>query len=378
MGGNVFTESDYSRSLGRHVRDSSSVTKQAEKEAMTTGKLNPQVDPAEFGVIRQSKPRFVLHESDIWELEFGIPMPVETRLDTTGSMGDNVDRAMKALPQQYGLCSTMLPEFVLQLSTGIFGDCEDKFVLCRPKFAYSADRLVERLTLMAPERAGHGNGGEDPQYGLFGAAYLTSAYINKIGLKRYDFTISDEPGRDRLYENQLIRIFGKEVFNRTAENGYVIEANDIPSTHQIVNELLKQAHAFFIEIPGWGHETHYFWTKIYGHDRVIILKNIDWLPHVQAIIIGLTEGSLTLGSAAKFLIEHGTGKKAADEIVRSVAHIPIGAQAELRSNMTRPLPKKGDLFREKNDPWPIGNSELESLRERLSIENESASKIEWL
>lgn len=373
MGGPVFTDHDYDQSINKHTSGSSFVTKKAEEKAFSTGKLDPQVDPAEYGVIRYSKPRYTTdEETGLFRLEVGIPMPIETRLDTTGSMGNNVDRALKVLPKQYSLCSSVLPDLVLQLATGIFGDCEDNFVLCRPKFAYSAERLVERLTLMAPEGGGHGNGGEDPHYGLFGAAYLTDAKINKYGLKGYDFTISDEPARDSFRQNQLIRIFGPDVFAKVAENGFNIDENDLPSTKEVVRDLLKRSHAFFLQIDK-DSRTTMFWKNVFGEDRVISLLDIDYLPHIQALIVGLTEGFLTMNNAADFLKKNGVGNMA-EEIVRSVAHIPIGAQAILRTNIDRPFPQKGDLFKEKTDLWPVEPDVIKLKKEVPTMEK----NIKWL
>jgi transcriptional regulator of met regulon len=374
MGGNVFTNHDYGQSVKKHTSGSSFVTRNAEEKAISTGKLDPQVNPAEYGVIRYSKPRYIIDEdTGLWKLEVGIPMPIETRLDTTGSMGNNVDKALKVLPKQYNLCSGVLPDFVLQLATGIFGDCDDKFVLCRPKFAYSAERLVERLTLMVPERNGWGNGGEDPHYGLFGAAYLTDTRINKYGLKGYDFTISDEPARDSFRDNQLVRVFGPEVFAKISENGFKIDKNDLPSTKEVVQDLLNRSHAFFIQIDTNPRTTE-FWEHVFGKDHVISLLDIDYLPHIQALIVGLTEGTVSMNNAVNFLAENDIADSTAEEMVRSVSHIPIGAQAILKAKINRPLPQKGDLFKEKTDLWPVESKEIKPKEQAPTTEE----KIEWL
>ena len=375
VGGNPHNDNDYYQSVSKFTSGTSNVTRNAEQKAFSTGKLNFQVDPSEMGVIRLSKAYFVLdEETGLWKLEYGIPMPIETRLDTTGSMGNNVDIALEALPRQYNLCSSVLPEFALQLATGIFGDCDDRFVLCRPKFAHSAERLVERLTLMVPEKQGWGNGGEDPHYGLFGAAYLTDARIDKYGLKGYDFTVSDEPARSDFRKDQLIRIFGPDVFEKVAENGFKIDKNDIPSTQEVVQDLLKRAHAFFIQI-NYDSNTTVFWKCMFGSDRVVSLHDIKYLPHLQALIVGLTEGNLTMSTASDFLTENGASQPTAERIVRSVAHIPMGAQAILRAKLDKPLPKKGDLFNEKTDIWPV---ELTDIPPKKKAPTKKKDKIEWL
>lgn len=364
MGDRVLSRTSYNSAVKKHVDDSGPSTRRGAEEVKKTGKLNQLVDPAEYGAIRRSLPRFDKLETGFFKMTIGVPMAVETRLDTTGSMGRNVDKAIRVLPDTYELCAKMLSGYDLQIAIGIFGDCEDNFVLCRPQFEMEAEKIVEQLTLMAPEGNGGGNGGEDPQYGLFGAAYLTSAYINRIGLKGYDFTVSDEPARYQISERQLTRIFGNQVFEKVVENGFQIDNNNLPTTKEIAEELLKRAHAFFLEVEGWGPGTHKFWTDIFGPERVVVLPKIELLPHVQAVIIGLTEGVLSLSDAKQFLMDNAVSESDAQSIVRSVANIPIGVQAVLRSKLDRSLPQKGDLFKEKTDLWPVNPDEIEITAEK--------------
>ncbi|MFA4846487.1 MAG: hypothetical protein WC654_08115, partial [Patescibacteria group bacterium] len=245
MGKYTFSREAYRSATLGFAPDKEPVTRRAEQESMRTGELNPLVDPKGFGVIRRSLPRLEKQNDGLWRLTVGTPVPIETRVDTTGSMGGNVDVAFRVLPRMYELCCEVLPGYDLQIATGIFGDVCDRFVLCRPQFEMTAEKIVEQLTLMVPERLG-GDTPEDPQYGLFGAAYLTAAHINRLGLMGYDFTVSDAPGRDRLDERQLKRIFGDDVFEKVTENGHRITARDLPSTKEVVQDLLGRAHSFLV------------------------------------------------------------------------------------------------------------------------------------
>lgn len=369
MGKDRYTRESYTRATRAYVPTDGPATRHAEQKVKETGKLHPLVDPQGYGVIRRSLPRFVQREDGLFELGIGTPMPIEVRLDTTGSMGGNVDVAIRVLPDTYELSAQVLSGYDLQLAIGIFGDVSDKFVLCRPQFEMTAEKIVEQLTLMFPERAG-GDFPEDPHYGLFGATYLTSTYISRIGLKGYDFTISDASARDRLDERQLIRIFGPEVFDKANENGHQINRRDLPTTKEIVQELLKRSHAFFCQV-GQIQETSLFWENVFGDDRVILLPDINLLSKVQAVVIGLTEGTIDLRQISDFL---KISKEEADRIIRSVANIPIGAQAVLPNFNRRP--KLGDLFRNKTDVWPI---DLNELKEGVPTSSESSDgSITWL
>lgn len=247
MGSVSFSRDAFRGAAKTYVPRSGPATRAAEQAAKSTGKLDPLVDPAEYGVIRRSLVRFVERPDGLFELTIGCSMPVESRVDTTGSMGGNVDVAIRVLPDTYELTSRLLPGYDLHMALGIFGDVVDDWVLCRPQFEMVAEKLVQQLTLMVPERNG-GDFAEDPHYGIFGGAYLVASFANAIGLKGYDFTISDAPARDSLSERQLVRIFGEDVFDKVAANGFQLDRNDLPSTEEVVRDLQDRAHGFFLQV----------------------------------------------------------------------------------------------------------------------------------
>lgn len=380
MGKNNFTRSLYKSALESLDVGTKHVTKRAEQQALATGKLNPLVDPAGFNVIRLSLPRVekhIVNDKEIYELTVGTPMPVETRVDTTGSMGDNVDVSMRVLPEAFELWSKVLPDYDLQVATGIFADVSDNFPLCRPQFEMNAEKIVKQLTLMVPERDG-GDTIEDPDIGIFGGAYLVRAYINRIKLKGYDFTVTDAPGRGEIDQRQLERVFGSQVFEKVAENGHKISNRDRIELKEVWNDLLDRAHAFIIQV-GSSFQTNQFWAKHCGKERVVSIPDTEYLPYVQAVIIGLTEGTLLLSDVPKFLAESNMLKSDINRICMSVANIPIAAQAMLPNFNKRPV--KGDLFDGKPNVWDDTNlwpnSEL-SLGKSESEEKQDVESDDWL
>jgi hypothetical protein len=317
--------------------------------------LHELVDPKAMGVIRFSISW--LEPNGEATLTFylfrGTAILIEYRLDTTGSMHDNVEIAMKALPRTYKLLTegdrAVLKRYDPQIITSIFGDIVDDYILCRSQAEFD-ERIATQMTYMVPEGKG-GDTTEDPQYGLFGAAYLTNATIKKLGLKSYDFTITDAPARSRIDIDNLKRVFGPEVIEKCAENGHVIDAKNLPSTREIARELLKTTHAFALIIDE-DEETIKCWNEILGRERVVLIPRAELLPEVQAVIIGLTEGTLELSTVESFLIEEAKlSASEAAQIKRAVAGIPIGAQAMLE-NFDK-IPLKGDIFAKKGDLWPI-------------------------
>lgn len=377
MGFNRPTAATFRAAHSTYVPQRGPATRVAEERVRKTGKLDPLVDPAEYGVIRRSLIRFEERPDGLYAVTIGLSIPIEVRLDTTGSMGDNVDRAIKVLPDTYALAAKMLPGCDPHLAIGIFADCMDNFVLCRPQFEMTAERLTHQLTLMFPEGGGYGNGGEDPQYGLFGAAYLTAAYCNRIGIKGFDFTITDEPARHNLSERQLVRVFGPDVFDKVKQNGFDISKNELPSTKQVINDLQKRAHAFIL-LVGDRYDAARFWPTVIDESRIIRLPHVELLPQVQASIIGLTHGTLSLQELEPFLRESGVANRDADAIVRSVANIPITPYTAAELDILARAPKAGDVFRTKTDLWPMDPSEVPALPEPEEFEAPAESGPEWL
>lgn len=382
MGRNTFSRTTYQGAVDSLTAKGKPATVRGEEQVRTTGKLHKLVDPAEYGVIRPSRIRLEERKDGLFEVSVGAPVTIEYRLDTTGSMGDNVDRALAALPDICGLVSGVVPGRDPFYCASIFGDLDDilddrspGFPLCRGQFEVLADRMVNQLTLMHPGRQGCANGGEDPHYGLFGAAYLTDAYIQKIGLRSYDFTVTDEPAHEGLVSQELKRIFGPSVFDRVRENGYELNLRDLPSNKDIVKDLFRRAHAFALLVRGsYGNSLAGYWQPLYGKDRVIFLPQIEHVPHVMAAIVGLTEGTLDLRSAVDFLMKNNLSRREAQSVVDAVAHIPLGAQRAL-PNFDR-MPKKGDVFLKKTDLWPVNSEDVP--QSDPSIEEPTEDPTSWL
>lgn len=358
MGRGTFSQAAYTATMGAAMA-AGSATHVGEERIRRGQGLDRLVDPAANGLIRRSMARKDQRPDGRWQMTVGTPMLVETLLDTTGSMGRNVEIALNKLPLLYALLKesdgAVLGRYDLQLITAIFGDVRDQYILNR-SHAEMGDKIAEQMTMMYPEHGGAGNGKEDPEYGLFAAAYLTAAETNSYGLKTYHFTISDEPIYEAFDEQILVRVFGDTVFDKVAENGHKINRRRLPDTQQVISDLKTRAHTFFLEVRG-RDRIHEQWSRLYGADRVVVLPSVELLPQVQATIIGLTEGVLDLQTVDEFLRGNGVGESDARSIVRSVAGIPIGAQAALPG--FNDIPRAGALFENKTDLWPIGYADDE-------------------
>lgn len=359
MGRNLFSHEAYRR-VHDEAKSKGSATHAGEQRHREGKGLHELVDPKGYGVIRRSL-SYYDPEGDHFKLLRGVAILEETRLDTTGSMGNNVKIAMEVLPKTYDLLKkvphAVLGRYDVQMITSIFGDVSDDYVLCRSQ-AEMDERIAEQMTLMVPESNG-GDIPEDPQYGIFAGAYFTNTDINRYGLKYYDFTITDAPTREQVSVAGLKRVFGDEVFEKLKENGHEnITSHDLPDLKQAVKDLSKNAHAFVLLVgDGSGLKDH--WSNYYSKEMVINIPSVRYLPQLKAAIIGLTEGVLTLSTLEEFLINEGElSTEDAKLIKRAVAGIPLGAQ-KTAENFDK-IPTVGDLFKEKRDLFPISAAEVKT------------------
>ncbi len=360
MGSETFTKETYVKARREYgVIKDTYVTGRAEQYARETGHLSEIVDPG-INPTRYSKIRLNPHRK-MWIATLGCPMDIEVSCDTTGSMGGEVDNEMKTLPDLYEAVAKVLPGYDPQLCLGIFGDVVDRFVMCRPQFEMEAGKIVRYLKEMAPQRAG-GDSPEDPQYAMFARAYLTNAYTNRIGLKGYHFIVTDAVCHERLERTQIQRIFGSDVFENDLKN-----MSRIPSFETVVKELKRKTHQFILVVRDTSYRSiASYWEGVCGKGSVIEIDSTLQLPKVISSIIGLTEGTLDITDLNQIF------DRSEQSIIADLGNIDIGAQAKLRHALPHPVPKAGDIFRTKDDLWPI------QAEEAVEEEEIPTSKIEYL
>ena len=359
MGDKPFSVDSYvsaRRSYG--ITSDKDVTRTAERQARATGKLNEIVDPG-INPMRYSKIRLNPHRK-MWITTMGCPMDIEVSCDTTGSMGGEVDTEMKILPKLYEAIARVLPGYDPQLCLGIFGDVVDDFVLCRPQFEMEAEKIVRYLKEMAPQRAG-GDSPEDPQYAMFARAYLTNAYTNRIGLKGYHFIVTDATCHGSIRRQDIQRIFGNNVFENDLKN-----MREIPSFEKVVKDLKAKTHQFILVVDNRSSAYEY-WREVCGKKSVVRISTTGQLPEVISAIIGLTEGTIDITDIGDTVAYH-----CSSSTIYDLNNIEIGAQAKLRQALPFPIPKIGDIFRTKEDLWPIQPDE------KVGDEEKPSTEIEYL
>ena len=331
--------------------------------------LDSLVAPNERGVVRLAM-NLMVPEGDKFNLKFGAAMPVKTGIDTTGSMGSNVDIAFRVQPKVQNLLvqgsNAVLKRYHTQMATGVIQDVGDTFPYQVSQF--EPDNEVERqMGLLAPQRGG-GDAPEEYQLDIFSTAYLTRSSITEYGLRGYHFMVGDEQGRDNIERELVGRVFGGEALEKAG-------ISKMPTTKQAANALLKKWHAFFLQVDRDSRVTSW-WTEVLGKDRIVVLPRTEDLAEVQAVIIGLTEGVLNLQSAFAFLEEAKVSPTNAARIVEACSNVPRGLQRTF-PNFEK-IPLAGSVFASRDDIWPIGSPEAKTKpREDSGVMPQGPTERKW-
>lgn len=342
-----------------------SATYEGEQRARQGKGLDPLVDPKKFDVIRMSN-NLLVPEGDGFSLKFGVAMPVETDIDTTGSMGGNVEIAFRVQPKVQNLLiqgkDAVLKRYHTQIATGVVQDRQDRFPYQRSQF--EPDNEVEaQMALLNPEKDG-GDSIEDYQLGLFAAAYLSKTSITNYGLRGYYFSVGDERGRDLFEQEVLERVFGPTVL----EKAFGKSTATLPSVKEAVAEALSKWHIFFLQVGDKSDVTSW-WRGLIGKERIVRLPKTEDLAEVQACIIGLTEGVLDARSAVSFLKEANVSAGEAQRIVDACLGIPLGLQKTL-PNFDK-IPMAGAKFANREDIWP-GTKGAGKLKKSVAVSETAA------
>ena len=240
------------------------------------------------------------------------------------------------------------------------------------QFEMQADKIVDYVTKLVPEGAG-GDAPEDPQYAMFGAAYLTDAATNRLGIKGYHFVITDAGLHGTLDPNTIERIYGKDVWKDLADNGFPeITRKNLPDMEELMKALNQRVHAFFIGV----NRIDYDWYGLYDEGHRVEIYDTRCLPQIEAAIIGLTEGTLEPMDVEKFLRDNQVSARNINEAMPGLRKMPFAAQRMLEKASGNRIPVKGDIFATKLDIQPIGH--IDDIPESGGSTSEETTTVNWL
>lgn len=334
---------------------SESVHAEGQRIYKETGKLDQSVNI--FGVVRTSRNAFVRNPDGTFTLKNGIKLPVISKTDGTGSMGENVAKAFYAMGGLYTMLNRFDDRYQIDLSVSVIQDVQDKHPVLQMAEFESDNRAAEHVKKLVPDMDG-GDPTEDYDLGLWYVDNKVETDITRYGLKGYFFLIADAIGRGNVYAEDVEKHLGHEM---QAES---------TSTKDICRNLIKKWHLFFIQVKGQRDATSW-WGRNMGDDRVIVIDNSDLLAEVQSALVYVTETAQPSEAGLKEFLKDSSNKRFYENDVAKVwqwvqaARSLFGAQAKLPGYGK--IPKPGDVFADYRDVWPIGHLD-ESINE---------TKIDW-
>lgn len=331
-----------------------------------TGKLHQNVNI--FGAKRLSHNAMVVMdegEKKIYVLVRGIKLPIIIGTDGTGSMGEKVALALKAMGKIYCMLSELNDRYQIDLSVAVLQDVQDTHPPFQMAEFESDNRVVEHIQLLIPDRDG-GDSTEDYQLGLWYIDNQTDVDIISYGLKGYCFIVADADCREYITKKAVERYLG-----------HTMQGEKI-SLRKICESLISKWHLFYLNVDN-DQSNAQWWQQQMGQSRVISVPDPDLLAEVQAGLIYITETlQPTEDGLNKFLLAGSSNNRISQYDINHVwdwlqAAKPLfGAQAKLPGYSQ--IPKPGDKFANLRDIWPIGYNSATAVEQPTGA---SAGGINW-
>lgn len=325
---------------------------QAGKDYLATNnEMHPNVNV--YGKTRISHNAMV-REDDHFVLQNGIALPIMSGFDGTGSMGDNVEIAFRAIPEFDGMLGGIRGRYNTQVASAVWQDVQDQRKYGHPVIQMSQfesdERIVEQMRFLIPSKDG-GDSTEDYDLGL---AYLWLGVQTDIydfyGLKGYACIVADAVGRGSVTASKVQQYLGIEMMQR-----------DRISTREICTELFAKWHVYFVQVgTNYRNDATDWWEEVLGPGRTVLVSDPSLLAEVQAGLIYVTENARpNLSGLSEFLHAGGQNRRISpyqiDDLWKWLQDVKpcFGAQTKLENYDA--IPKPGDVFAHLRDPWPIGH-----------------------
>lgn len=271
-------------------------------------KVHPQLDPK--GVTRESRDSATHPES----------LSIMVVFDETGSMGDNPRIMQKGLARLMGglLLQKGYAEHP-QVLFGAHGDATcDQVPLQIGQF--ESDIAMENdLGRFLLEGGGGGQTTESYELVLYFAARHTSIDCwERRKQKGYLFLIGDEMPYPFVKAREVQDLIGDKI------------DEDI-STESIIAQAREKYHIFMIRPThtsnGADPRVQTRWENLLGKEHVVRLDHIEAITEAIALIVGITEGKITVEEGIKdiqSIKEIKFSSEVLDSLARSLASVPRG------------------------------------------------------
>lgn len=265
-------------------------------------KVHENMDPK--GVIRESRDSAEHPES----------LAILVLCDVTGSMANTPKVIQKSLGSLMNLLVTKGYAEHPQILIGAVGDARsDRGSLQVGQFE-SGIEIDDDLGRLWLEGNGGGSGEESYQNALYFAARHTAIdCYERRGKKGYLFLIGDELPYPEVRRDEVSRLLGDSLERNL-------------STESVIAEAQQKYHVFMLRPQNTSHGreigVHRRWEELLGADHVLTLSDESAVSETIALVVGLTEGRVTLGQARHDL-ETLPNADQAREALRAVGSLAV-------------------------------------------------------
>lgn len=312
-----------------------------------TGQL--PADVAIFGKVRTSRNAMIPVDGG-YELVHGPAHPTVDFTDGTGSMGQNIEKALLAMERMDAMMRGMRGRYQTYLAYGVVQDVVDPHPVVQMAQWESDERIAEHIRKLVPDM-----GGDDDteDYDLALAYLMLGTYtdiFHLYGLKGMARITGDEIGRGFVTAEKVKKHLGLELQGEMR-------------TSAICQQLLERWHLYYVQVSRGStrrDRTTRWWEEQLGASRVIIVPDSNYLAEVWAGLTYVTETAQpTKAGFIEFISAEGANKRiSADEAGNvwkwlAVAESNFGAQTRLANYDI--IPRPGDIFEHYRHAWPIGH-----------------------
>jgi len=292
------------------------------------------------GTIRKSQN--VLSPEGI--LAYGIKKVIADCSDTTGSMGDNVERAFDAMSVFSDVMVGAFPDFHWDYAAGIMQDIDDSHGVCQFAQFESDNRRTDRMRELVPDR----NGGDSPEDYRFLMRYLADRSrldVNRYGGRGYAMFVLDQVDRD----------YALTAGDVKSHLGYDLQGSSC-TTLDVWTALKRKFYPYILQVGSGGagrrNEVTNWWERTVK-DPVIVVDHLELLPWYKVGIVYMTETATpSLDGLAKILANGNTRVSQSDvrviwDAVKGIWSAGMEAKIE--------YPEKGSKFDNRRHMWPEGH-----------------------
>ncbi len=364
----------YHETVERITRRGGDLHDEGRQQYSQTGRLHPYVDLSTGGP-RRSINALIQREDSLWVLSSGVKLHVIYWTDGTGSFRTFMRGVFRSMEEIFGYLEGLRSQYHIDIAFGVIQDDEDPHPPAQLSEAEGNETIVQHI----PKLVADGGGGDDPEeydLGLAALAWRTQSDINLFyGLRGLSVMVGDQIGRGwvsgpgQSFRGNTI----PSVYRRLGIRPTELEGVGSLPTRELMQLVLQKWHFYMLLLRhDYDRYITNWWKQIVGPSRVIEIFDGSLVTPTWAGLAYITETAQPsrdgldhfLNSQQNKLVDKRTVSLVWDAL--QAAEENFGAQTRLPGYAE--LPKPGDLFIDRRDPWPIGHRRFSENPSQVALQ----------